>query len=102
MHRFQRWRQALQEAFTEEAVVGVMRDYVATIAPEVVSLLPQECREAVREPDLQSAAVTLIQCELAYQGSESIGVLLHEIAHTFAAASTRLTAIKKEVLPARE
>jgi hypothetical protein len=99
MHRFQRWRQILQEAHTEEAIVSVMRDYVATLTPEVVSLFPENCQQALRDPDIQSAAVALLQCELSFKGPETITGVLHEIAHTYAAASTRLTAIKREVTP---
>ena len=98
MHRFQRWRQILQEAFTEEAVGRVMRDYVATVTPEVIGLLPESCRQALRDPDIQAAAVTLLQCELGFNGPETIAAVLHEIAHTYAAASTRLTALQREPL----
>ena len=99
MHRFQRWRQILQEAHTEEAVKRVMRDYVESLTPEVAGLLPERCQEALRDPDIQSAAVTLLQCELGFSGPDGIAAVLHEIGHTYAAASTRLTAIQKEVLP---
>ena len=99
MHKFQRWRQTLQEAHTREAIDQVMRDYVASLTPEVVGLLPQGCQDAMRDSDIQAAAVTLLQCELGFKGAEGITAVLHEIAHTYAAASTRLTAIQREPLP---
>ena len=96
MHRFQRWRETLQKAHTEDDVGRVMRDYVATLTPEVVRLLPDDCQRALGDPDIQAAAVALLQCELGYRGSDSVAAVMHEIAHTFAAAATRLTAIKRE------
>jgi hypothetical protein len=76
-----------------------MRDYVATLTPDVVSLLPPSCQQALGDSDVQGAAVTLLQCELGFTGSEPVVAVLHEIAHTYAAAATRLTAIKKEAIP---
>jgi hypothetical protein len=73
-----------------------MRDYVATLTPQSISLLPESCQQALHDPDVQAAAVTLLQCELAFKGSDELVAMLHEIAHTYAAASTRLTAIKRE------
>ena len=98
MHRFQHWRQTLQEAHSEEAVHGVIRDYLVTLTPEAISLLPEPCQEALRDPDIQAAAVTLLHTELGFKGPDSLVAMLHEIAHTYAAASTRLTAIKREPL----
>ena len=99
MHRFQRWREFLQKAHTEEEVDRVMRDYVATLTPEVIGLLPQACQDALREADLQAAAVALLHCEMGFKGPDSMVAILHEIAHTYAAASTRLTAIRREPFP---
>jgi hypothetical protein len=97
MHRFRRWREALDAAHTQAAVEKVMLDYAATLKP-VLPVLPDECRKAVEVEDLQSAAVTLLHCELAYRGSSEVADLLHEIAHTYAAASLRLSRIKAEPL----
>ena len=94
MYRFQRWKDTLQIAPNEGTVVGVMRDYVAAIEPEVIATLPVECKRAMALSDIQSAAVTLLHAELMYRGTPEIGELLHEIAHTFAAASVRLSRLR--------
>ena len=96
MHRFQRWRAAINEARDTQAVERVVRDYVATLNP-VWNAMPEECRGALTDPDIQGAAVTLLRCELAYHGPSDVAELLHEVAHTFAAAATRLSWIRAEL-----
>ena len=93
MHRFQRWRDVLQVAPNTATVGRIVDDYVDTIAPLFESL-PAECQRALTKPiDVQGAAVTLLQAELSYDGSDDVRDALHEIAHTLAAASGRLTSL---------
>jgi hypothetical protein len=75
-----------------------MRSYVETIPPTVITALPRESQRALSDPDIHSAAVTLLQCELTYRGEPACAELLHEIAHTFAAASTRISRLGREPL----
>ena len=72
-----------------------MRDYLSVLEPRTLELLPPECQAALKERDIQSAAVSLLHCEMRFSGSDELRQLLHEIAHTYAAASTRITAINK-------
>lgn len=103
MHRFHKWREALQAASTEEQVIGVLRSYVGSISPQVVEVLPAVCQKALNDPDAMGAAVTLLQEELRYQGSPEVAAILHEIAHTYAAASTRITRLRREpIVPAED
>jgi len=92
MHRFQKWREALQLAPDTNTVHGIVRDYVDAIRP-IVAVLPEECGQVLLQGDLniQSAAVTLLQAELRASGNDEQRALLHEIAHTFAAAAVRIT-----------
>ena len=101
MHRFERWRDAIQGASDEKAVIRAMRDYVQGIPPTVVSALPSECQRALADGDVQAAAITLLHCELTYQGEPAVAELLHEIAHTYAAASMRIARLAKEPISAR-
>ena len=98
MHRFQKWREALQLAPDADTVEGVVRDYVEAIW-SVVGVLPEDCGRVLLQPDLniQSAAVTLLQAELRASGDEEQRALLHEIAHTFAAAAVRMTLLHPRV-----
>ena len=89
MHRFERWRDAIHAAADEHAVGRVIREYADAIPHEDIALLPPECQKALADWDVQSAAITLLHCELAYRGDAATAKILHEIAHTYAAASTR-------------
>jgi len=95
MHRFQRWREVLQSANTPRAVEMVMRDYVDSLPPGTIEVLPRECQEALHDPDVSAAAVVLLQCEVTARDlSPEVAAVLHEIAHTFAAASVRLRGLQ--------
>lgn len=98
MHRFHRWREVLLATTDEESVRRVMRDYAGTLAP-VVPSLPEDCQRALKEDDIQSAAVTLLQSEVRFDGPDEVRKLLHEIAHTYAAAALRLTALNRGPVP---
>ena len=104
MHRFEKWRDALNIAPDEKAVKALMREYVEAIDPKLVELLPADCRQALDgRTDLQSAAVMVLHAELAFEGTEEVAQLLHEVAHTFAAASIRLSRLRTEpIVPSPE
>ena len=97
MHRFHHWRVRIQDARTERAIAQVVQDYRLTLSPAMVESLPEPCREAVHNPDLASAAITLLQCETAFRGVPEVAALLHEIAHTFAAAAVKLAGLRARV-----
>ena len=91
MHRFQRWREVLQGAHTAHEVAVIMRDYVNSLPPGTIEVLPEECQRVLPDPDVSSAAVALLHCEMTAKDlSPEVATVLHEIAHTFAAASVRL------------
>ena len=98
MHAYERWRDTIQAAPDEAAIQKAIRDYAATIPTPIVGALPAECQVALNDPDIQGAAVKLLQCDLAYRGESAFAELLHEIAQTYAAASTRISRLGKEPL----
>lgn len=98
MHRFELWREAIQSAADSHAVGRVMRDYVEVIPPAVVAALPPECQTALSDPDVQAAAITILHAELSYRGDSATAELLHEMAHTYAAASMRIARLGRESL----
>ena len=101
MHRFQKWRDALQVAPNEAAVIGVMHNYVESLPDVVRAILPRECTEALKPPfDVSHAAVTLLQAELFHRGDEEERKVLHEVAHTFAVAAVRLASVSAGQAPA--
>jgi hypothetical protein len=98
MHRFQKWRDALSIAPDVKAVTGVMHDYVATLAPDELEHITPPCRAALRATplDIQGIAVCLLQAELAWKGRPEAWAVLHDVAHIFALAATRLTLVQRE------
>jgi len=97
MHRFQKWRDALQIAPDEKTLTSLMSDYVQGLNPDVLHALPEGCRRLLCNGaalDVQATAVALLQAELAERGVPAAGDLLHEIAHTFAAAAVRLARLR--------
>ena len=92
MHRFLKWREAIAVAPDPEAVSALMAEYVSGILPSDLGSLPPVCQRALESPgrDIQGSAVLLLQEELRYAGDPGVAALLHEIAHTFIAATTRL------------
>jgi hypothetical protein len=91
----------MQIAPTPAAVKSVMDDYVRSLPQEVRAILPADCRHALDTPlEVQAAAVALLQAELSHRGDKDAGMILHEMAHTFAAASVRLASLQStELLP---
>src|SRR5437773_3132605 len=106
MHRFEEWRHSILVAPDQKPVVGIMRDYVGGILPSDLAQLTPSCQAVLNHAtsDIQGAAVTLLQAELSYSGPPETATVLHEIAHTFAAASVRLGQLhgRAEPMPKRE
>ena len=89
----------MQAAPDVETVGKIMRDYVTTIPPPLLNQLPSECQRALANSDIQYAAVAILHCELGFKGDTLIAEMLHEVAHTYAAASLRITRLTKEEAP---
>jgi hypothetical protein len=82
----------LNAAASEADVLRIMREYLATLIPGDVAMLPESCRiAAIRTTqDIESAAVTLAHCDLKADPAEDSSKLLTEMAHTFAWAQARI------------
>jgi len=103
MHRFYRWRERLKAARDEREVRGLIAEYLLTIDASVVKLMPTPCQEALAAGNVQECAIALLHAELMYSGPDDMRDLLHEAAHTFAAASVRLSRFGMEpIVPAGE
>ncbi len=96
MHRFLKWRQALAAAHDEAAVTSLLDDYRRALDPAMVAALPAASRVILLNPasDVAGAAVELLQQELGFTGPEESAFLLHEIAHTYIAASARIAQLR--------
>ena len=96
MHAYERCRDIIRAARDEGAIRAAMRDYAASIPSPIIAALPAECRSALGDPDIPGAALILLQSDLANRGNPALAPMLHEIAETFAAASTRISRLAQE------
>ena len=90
MYRFHHWRVQIQDARDERAIIDVSRNYRQTLTPAMVASLPEECREALEKGDIPDAALKCLQAEMRCQDTPEVTALLHEVAHTYAAAAVRV------------
>jgi hypothetical protein len=96
MYTYKRWAAGIAATQSVDDLLGLIREYIATITPSELSLLPEECRaHRLRDiDDLAEMAVTFAKCELATDPGAPAYGLLHEMALTFAAAQGRLRIIR--------
>jgi len=99
MHRFSHWKVPLSEAQSVSEVTALMHNYLGTLGPDVIAALPPSCWDALTVDDLPGSAVVLVREELHYSGKAEIAEMLHEIAHTFVAASTRVASLEARGQP---
>ena len=94
MYHFHHWRAQIQDAYSESAIARIVQDYGLTLSPVMVESLPEACREALSDPNLSHAALTLLQAEMGFKGPPEVKALLREIANTYAAASVRVAGFR--------
>ena len=87
------WQDQLEEADTEAEVVQVARDYIATLDPAQVALLPAPCRprKLITANDVSSYAFDLVRHEC--DDSDDAAPFIHRLAAFFSHASIRLSEI---------
>ena len=85
----------MQQADSLEALAALVENYVQTIDQPRLVMLPVVCQNALKDApnDVRGTAHLLLQFELKSVDREA-GALLHEIAHTFIAASNRWSFIE--------
>ena len=94
MHRFHHWRVQIEDARDQRTLARVIQDYRLTLTPAMVKSLPVECREAVERNDIPDVALKCLEAEMRCQGTPELTNLLHEVAHTYAAAAVKLNALR--------
>ena len=80
-------------------VKRVMDDYIATLTEAERGQLPPICNRALATDDVAGSALILIREEINYAGDPQVSALLHEVAHTFVAASNRIVSIQSRGQP---
>jgi hypothetical protein len=96
MPRFKTSREALWVASTERDIKHLLRDALGQMTPEELASLPHEARFAMidREPDVHTAAVALLQCDLKHREEGDGAQLLRQVAELYASASVRLSQLQ--------
>lgn len=86
------WQERLDTAATELEVVGVARDYLATLAPAEIASLPEALRpgKIVDANDITTYAFDLVRQECHDEGVQH---LVQRLAHIMSRASIRLSQI---------
>lgn len=87
------WQDRLEAAESEAEVVQVARDYMATLDPAQVALLPISCRprKLITANDVSSYAFDLVRYEC--DDADDSAPFIHRLAAFFSHASIRLSEI---------
>lgn len=97
MPHFSVVRESILSAPDEREARRLISEALSSVTVGEVASLPIECRWAIvtGSLDFHSAAVELLQCDLKYNGDETTGDLLHQMAELFACASVRFSQLQQ-------
>jgi hypothetical protein len=87
------WQERLDLAQTEDDVVRVARDYLASLDPSEIAYLPEACkpRKLFTAADVGMYAFDLARCDC--EEREGIAQVVHRLAAFFVSANLRLSSI---------
>jgi len=93
-----RWHGRIEMAMSVEDVVMLVRDYVATLAPQHFVRLPDVCRglRVKAEDDVEYWTFRLSQRPALESSAEIDGELLQEVFNHFLHASLRISQIRRD------
>jgi len=98
------WEKRLDEVPDVEALIALARDFVASLAPEHLARLPEDCRPGLikYEDDIDFWAHRLSQRYCAENDQPVDARLLHELLDFFLHALIRLAELRRNLpVPAR-
>jgi hypothetical protein len=89
------WQDRLEAADSESDVVQIARDYMATLDPDEVGILPGSCRprKLITANDVSSYAFDLVRYECG--DADLAAPFIHRLAAFFSHASIRLSEIMR-------
>ena len=89
----QYWQGRIRQAHSEEAVLAVVAEYVASLPHDGIDKLPESSRPVGLNgrDEVIAHNVQVARDELLYAGPEDVRELLREMAIVLTEASTRLT-----------
>ncbi len=93
------WPQRLRSATSEQEVVDVVRDFLATFSPYDLARLPVELRPGriVDGNDVSDLAFTLVRHD--HDDAQGTARCIHKMTHFFTQASVRLSELKGHGAP---
>jgi hypothetical protein len=94
--RKERWRQELAAATTEKDVIDVVRDYVALLTHDELTLVPSGSRPGLIRTGEEIAgwAVNLVRSQLAMIAQSEGVEVMRDMSEFFASAAAKITEIK--------
>ncbi|HSN19313.1 MAG TPA: hypothetical protein VLS49_01460 [Usitatibacter sp.] len=90
--RYDDWRTRIRMASDLDQLVRIVREYLATWRPDQLARLPVEIAVTgiFTCTDIAERAVVAAQADLKWNGEESVGSLMREMALTLGAAASRI------------
>jgi hypothetical protein len=94
-----RWERSLDDVRNVDAIVAVARDYLASLSPELLGRLPEDCRPGLIKyaDDIDYWAYRLSQRYRAENDQPVDGELLHELLDFFLHALIRLAELHRNL-----
>lgn len=96
------WQMVLDAAQSEQELVQVARDFLASFTPHEVELLPVECRPRKLVDGEDVAAYSYDLTLHRWDDGDAAAAVIQSFARFFADASERLAQIKRSISSARE
>lgn len=92
-----RWHGRIEVAVSVDEVVGLVRDYIATLAPQHFMRLPDVCRglRVKAEDDIEYWTFRLSQWPASADSARMDGDLMQEVFNHFLHASLRISQIHR-------
>jgi len=90
------WASTFRASRSEDEVVRIANDYLATWLPSDFEYLPPECRIVIvaSADELAHAAVTFTQCELHVHPDSPEAAILASLTEVFIAAQARVRQLR--------
>jgi hypothetical protein len=91
----QHWQQVVRQATTEAALLGAIRDYLASLPEDAVARLPESVRplEVATADDIATLNVMVVRAELMHQGDPESAALLRQMLTVLGEAVGRLASM---------
>lgn len=94
-----RWERLLDHVASTDELIAVARDYLASLAPQYLARLPEDCRPGTikYDDDIDFWAYRLAQRYCAENDAPVDGDLLHELLDFFLHALIRLAELRRNL-----